>query len=228
MNGRFISYLRVSTQIQDKSGLGLEAQRAAVSGFLNGRSWELMAEFVEVESGENDQRPKLVTAINRCWLTGATLLVAKLDRLSRDAAFLMSLSKSGIDIRACDLPEANTMMFGIMAVIAQHEREAISKRTKEALTAAQARGTIMGGYRGGKHPDAGKASAARVAKADAFAAMVGPMIQAMKADRLSLDQIADKLTEDRINTVRGGQWTKTAVKNVLDRLARSSDLKGVS
>jgi DNA invertase Pin-like site-specific DNA recombinase len=228
MNGRFISYLRVSTQIQDKSGLGLEAQRAAVSGFLNGRSWELMAEFVEVESGENDQRPKLVTAINRCWLTGATLLVAKLDRLSRDAAFLMSLSKSGIDIRACDLPEANTMMFGIMAVIAQHEREAISKRTKEALTAAQARGTIMGGYRGGKLPDAGKASAARVAKADAFAAMVGPMIQAMKADRLSLDQIADKLTEDRINTVRGGQWTKTAVKNVLDRLARSSDLKGIS
>ena len=217
MNGRFVSYLRVSTDRQGKSGLGLEAQRAAVVSFLNGGSWELMAEFVEIESGKVDERPKLAKAINQCRMTGATLVVAKLDRLSRDAAFLMNLSKSGIDIRACDMPEANTMTFGIMAIVAQHEREAISKRTKEALAAAKARGQVLGGYRGGPVPLASDGGKATSEAATAFAAMVGPDILAMKQEGLSLRQIAGSLTAKRINTARGGQWTATAVKNVLDR-----------
>ena len=219
MSGRFCSYLRVSTDRQGKSGLGLEAQRAAVLAYLNGGSWVLTTELVEVESGKNDDRPTLAKAINQCRMTGATLLVAKLDRLSRDAAFLMNLSKSGIDIRACDMPEANTMMFGIMAIVAQHEREAISKRTKEALAASKARGTVLGGYRGGPVPCATKGGQASARIADAFAALIGPMIVEQRTGGASLRQIANKLTADGIRTARGGAWTAMTVKNVLDRTA---------
>lgn len=217
MDGRLISYLRVSTDKQGKSGLGLEAQRDAVNRFLNGGNWTLITEFVEVESGKNDDRPQLAKAIERCRLTGTTLVVAKLDRLSRDAAFLLTLNKSGIEIRAADMPEANTMMFGIMALVAQHEREAISKRTKEALAAAKRRGVKMGGFRG-VMPDTSKAAEARQKAADAFASRVGPMIQDMHQSGLSLAKIADKLASDGIRTPRGGTWTPTAVRNVLARL----------
>jgi DNA invertase Pin-like site-specific DNA recombinase len=217
MDGRFIAYLRVSTSKQGKSGLGMDAQRAAVKAFLNGDKWALIAEFVEVESGRHDNRPELGKAIERCRLTGATLLVAKLDRLSRDAAFLMNLSKSGIEIRACDMPEANTMMFGIMALVAQHEREMISKRTREALIAAKNRGVRLGGFRG-VLPDARRASEARQNAADAFAARVGPTIQEMRRTGSGLSQIAGKMNADGIRTAAGGQWYATTIKNVLNRL----------
>ena len=220
MNGRFVSYLRVSTDRQGKSGLGLEAQRAAVLAYLNGGCWELSAEFVEVESGKNNDRPTLAKAINQCRMTGATLLVAKLDRLSRDAASLMNLSKSGIDIRACDMPEANTMMFGIMAIIAQHEREAISRRTKEALAASKARGKVLGGYRGGPVPRATEGGQASAAAADTFAALVGPMIVAQRNRGASLQEIANQMTAEGIKTVRGGAWTPMTVKNIIDRHKR--------
>jgi DNA invertase Pin-like site-specific DNA recombinase len=149
MDGKFVAYYRVSTQKQGKSGLGLDGQRQAVESFLNGGNWKLVGEFTEVESGKRDDRPELTRAMHQARLTGATLLVAKLDRLSRDAAFLLNLSKSGIEVRACDMPDANTMMFGVMALVAQHERELISKRTKDALAAAKVRGTPLGGYKGG-------------------------------------------------------------------------------
>jgi len=224
MEGRFISYLRVSTQKQGEFGLGIEAQRDSVGRFLNGGNWTLITEFVEVESGKHDDRPQLAKAIERCRLTGATLVVAKLDRLSRDAAFLLTLNKSGIEIRAADMPEANTMMFGIMALVAQHEREAISKRTKEALAAAKARGTNrkgeplrMGGFRG-VMPDTHKAAQARRLAADSFSERVGPMIREMRDGGASLRQIAAKLAQDGIKTARGGAWTPTAVRNVLVRL----------
>ena len=216
MNGRFISYLRVSTDKQGKSGLGLEAQRESVLHYLNGGSWTLLAEVIEVETGKNDERPALAKAINQCRMTGSTLIVAKLDRLSRDAAFLLTLNKSGIDIRCADMPDMNTMTFGIMAVMAQHEREMISKRTKEALAVVKARGVKMGGFRG-YVPDAAKATEARRKAADGFAAMVGPMVSDMRAKGLTLREIAAKLTADGVQTARGGVWTATAVKNVLER-----------
>src|SRR5215203_3957340 len=128
--GRFVSYLRVSTDRQGKSGLGLDAQRKAVEDFLNGGRWDLIAEFVEVESGKRDDRPKLAEALALCRLHNATLVIAKLDRLSRDAAFLLGLQKAGVRFMVADIPEANELVIGIMAVVAQAERKMISQRTK--------------------------------------------------------------------------------------------------
>lgn len=151
---RVVSYLRVSSKRQGRSGLGLEAQRADVERFLkNGVRWSLVAEFVEVESGTNNHRPKLADALATCRAYGATLLVAKLDRLSRDAHFLLGLAKAGVDFVAVDMPEANQMTVGVMAVVAQHERDMTSARTKAALQAAKARGARLGGLRGRKPDD---------------------------------------------------------------------------
>src|ERR671911_796243 len=138
--GKFVAYYRVSTERQGRSGLGLEAQRKAVEDYLNGGRWQLLAEFVEVESGKREDRPKLAEALALCRLHGATLVIAKLDRLSRDAHFLLGLQKAGVDFVAADMPDANKMTVGIMALVAQHEREMISERTKAALAAAKARG----------------------------------------------------------------------------------------
>src|SRR3954467_13708375 len=137
---RFVSYLRVSTDRQGRSGLGLEAERKAVKDFLNGGRWDLIAEFVEVESGKRDARPKLAEALALCRLHNATLVIAKLDRLSRDAAFLLGLQKAGVRFVTADMPEANELVVGIMAIVAQAERKMISARTKAALAAAKARG----------------------------------------------------------------------------------------
>src|SRR5262249_37856675 len=157
-------YLRVSTARQGQSGLGLEAQRSAVQQFVAGRGGKTIApEFVEVESGKVNARPQLEAAIKRCRMTGATLAVAKLDRVSRNAVFLLTLRDSGIQFVAVDMPEANTLTVGIMALMAQHEREAISARTKVALKAAKARGKVLGGHREGsedisKHAAKGRAA----------------------------------------------------------------------
>ena len=224
-DGLFIAYYRVSTIKQGNSGLGLEAQRSAVAGYLNGGNWQLIGEFAEVESGKVDARPQLDAAMARCRLTGATLVVAKLDRLSRDAAFLLTLNKSGLDIRAADMPDANTMMFGVMAIVAQHERELISARTKVALGAAKARGMKLGGWRetradgserlpGG---DPARATCAVVKKADEFAARVGATATALRQSGLSLAAVAAELTAQHIATPRGGAWTATAVRNLLAR-----------
>ena len=142
--GRFVSYLRVSTDRQGRSGLGLEAQRKAVDDFLNGGRWKLIAEFVEVESGKRDDRPRLAEALALCRLHNAVLVIAKFDRLSRDAHFLLGLQKAGVRFVAADMPEANEMVVGIMAVVAQAERKMISARTKAALAAAKARGKRLG------------------------------------------------------------------------------------
>ena len=135
----FVAYYRVSTARQGRSGLGLEAQKKAVTDFLNGGSWQLTSEFVEVESGKSDDRPELEQALAMCDLSGATLVVAKLDRLSRNLAFLAKLQESGAKFVAADMPEANELTIHIMAAVAQAERKAISLRTKEALAAAKAR-----------------------------------------------------------------------------------------
>ncbi len=145
--GSFVSYLRVSTARQGQSGLGMEAQRKAVSDYLNDGQWQHIAEFVEVESGKNNDRVELAKAMALCRLRNATLVIAKIDRLSRDAHFLLGLQKAGVRFVAADMPEANEMVVGIMAVVAQAERKMISARTKAALAAAKTRGINLGGRR---------------------------------------------------------------------------------
>ena len=144
--GKFVSYLRVSTATQGKSGLGLEAQREAVAQYLNGGDWELVQEVIEVESGRKDKRPELAKALRLCNAIGATLVVAKFDRLSRDAHFLLGMQKSGVKFVAADNPQANDLTVGILAMVAQEEAKAISNRTKAALEAAKARGQVLGAY----------------------------------------------------------------------------------
>lgn len=136
MTAKFCAYLRVSTARQGQSGLGLDAQRAAVAEHVAGHG-VLLATYTEVESGKRaDNRPELGKALAHCRTTGATLIVGKLDRLSRNAAFLIGLRDAGVEIVACDLPQANRLLIGIMALVAEQEREAISSRTKSALAAA--------------------------------------------------------------------------------------------
>lgn len=222
-DGNFISYLRVSTVRQGQSGLGLEAQRRAIAGYLNGGAWTLLEEFVEVESGKNSARPKLAAAFEACRLTGAKLLIAKLDRLSRDAGFLLGLDKAGVEFVAVDMPHANRLTIGIMAVVADEERRMISARTKAALAAAKERGTVLGGFRGGTKVDQTQGTAALVRKAEAFAARVGPMIEAMRSSGLSFAAIAEQLNARQIRTARGGAWAGMSVKRVLDRQTNGSE-----
>lgn len=222
--GKFVSYIRVSTAKQGASGLGLDAQKEAISRYLNGGNWELLAEFVEIESGKKDGRPELLKALQHCKNTGATLVIAKLDRLSRDLHFISSLQKAGVEFVACDMPSANKFTIHIFAALAEHEREMISQRTRSALAALKARGVQLGRpenlTRAAAEKGAVNASAARTAKADEFAAQVGPIVQAYQAEGLGLNGIAAKLNEGHILTARGksGAWTATAVKNLLARL----------
>ena len=147
-DGKYVSYLRVSTAKQQQSGLGLEAQRAAVMGWLNGGRWKLVDEVVEIESGKSDKnRPALRKALDACRRYGAKLIISRLDRRSRDPVFLLNLRDAGIDFVAVDMPGANRMTIGIMALVAEQEREAISSRTKAALAAAKARGVRLGNPR---------------------------------------------------------------------------------
>lgn len=145
--GVFVSYLRVSTDRQGRSGLGLEAQREAVTTFLNGGNWKLAAEVIEIESGKKADRPKLAEAIKLCRLYGAKLIIAKLDRLARNVAFVSNLMESGVEFTACDFPQANRLTVHILAAVAEHEAKAISERTKAALAAAKRRGRKLGGFR---------------------------------------------------------------------------------
>lgn len=231
---KFVAYLRVSTTKQGRSGLGLEAQRETVRQFVIARAGTILApEFVEIESGKKDNRPKLAEAIKRCRLTGATLIVAKLDRLSRDAAFLMTLQKSSVAFVAADLPDANTMTVGVMATVAQYEREAISARTKAALAASQAhrKAAIAAGDRsvrllGGLRPNAPnitryqkKGVQAVRQKAQAAAEERREVIEVLIDEGLSMNAIAARLNDASIRTSRGGSWTATAVKRAIQRLA---------
>ncbi len=218
-NGRFVSYLRVSTERQGASGLGLEAQREAVAGYLNGGSWTLIAEVVEVESGKRSDRPKLAEAIRLCRLHGATLVVAKLDRLARNVAFVSALMESGVDFVAVDFPQANRLTIHIIAAVAEHEAAMISQRTKAALQAAKARGKKLGGNRGSIIDDAAReaSQASRKAKARARAADLMPVIEEIRECGVtSLNGIADALTSKGIPTARGGTaWSAVQVSRVL-------------
>jgi DNA invertase Pin-like site-specific DNA recombinase len=221
--GRFISYYRVSTDKQGRSGLGLQAQKQAVVDWLNGGNWKLIGEHTEVESGKRSDRPVLAKALRDCKLKGATLVIAKLDRLSRDAHFLLGLEKAGVDFVAVDMPNANRLTVRLMAVIAQEEREMISARTKAALAAAKARGVKLGGVRANQPKvDGALGTAALTVASDAFAASVAPVIEELRGEGKSLRQIAAALTERGIRTMRGGVWTAMTVRNVLLRQRKTT------
>jgi DNA invertase Pin-like site-specific DNA recombinase len=219
-----INYLRVSTERQGRSGLGLEAQRAAIETFCASRSCQPLAEYIEIESGKRNDRPELTKALHHAKVTGATLVIAKLDRLSRNAAFLMTLRDSGTRFIAADLPDANNLTIGIMALIAQQEREATSTRTKEALQAAKARGQRLGNPNGAaalRRASKGNTAAVStiIARADAHAHDLAPVIADIRAQgTASLSGIAKALNERTIRTPRGGQWHAKSVSNLLARL----------
>ncbi|MFG6552458.1 recombinase family protein [Sulfitobacter sp. 1A16808] len=226
-SGRFVSYLRVSTKRQGQEGLGIAAQRRAVEEFLNGGSWELISEFIEVESGGNNQRVELQRAIATAKAHGAKLLIAKLDRLSRNASFLLSLRDAGVEFVAADMPDANRFTVGIMALVAEQEREAISQRTKAALKAAKARGVQLGAYREGvfvgrvgTSKDVAKARAAKAANAQVKAENLRFVMDRVDpAGTLSLRQLAAQLNADGIPTPSGrGRWAPQTVKRLKGRL----------
>jgi DNA invertase Pin-like site-specific DNA recombinase len=219
---KIVTYYRVSTARQGKSGLGLEAQRTAVSNFLMGKAWHTVGQFTEVETGKRNDRPELQSALDLAKRTGATLVVAKLDRLSRNAAFLLTLRDSAVDFVCADMPDANRLTIGILAMVAEQEREAISARTKAALMVARARGVRLGNPRGAEPlRQAGKgnhaALQARIEKADHFAQDILTIVAPMRDAGMSLNAIALNFNQRGYLTARSGKWTATAVRRVLAR-----------
>ncbi len=221
---KFVAYERVSTARQGRSGLGLEAQRKAIEEFAASRGATVIGRFTEVESGARADRPELAKALDLARLTGSTLVIAKLDRLSRNAAFLLTLRDSGVRFLAVDLPEANDLTVGIMAHVAQQEREAISRRTKEALAAAKARGVKLGNPNGAaalKRAGKGGVALRRTVSvnADLFARDLKAVAQDIRGHgHETLRAIACELNRRGILTRRGGQWHVSSVRNLLRRI----------
>src|ERR1700733_6270649 len=183
-NGKFVSYLRVSTARQGASGLGLEAQRAAVTAYLNGGEWSLVQEVLEVESGKRNDRPALADALRLCRKHKATLVIAKLDRLARNVHFISGLMESGVEFVAADMPHADRFQLHIYAAMSEQEALAISARTKAALAAAKARGKQLGGRRVSEERWTEIREAAqqvRKAEADKRGAELLPVIETIKA-----------------------------------------------
>jgi DNA invertase Pin-like site-specific DNA recombinase len=224
--GKFVAYFRVSTDRQGKSGLGLDAQRQAVMSYLDGGRWTLVAEFTEVESGKrDDNRPQLAAAIAACKRQKARLVIAKLDRLSRNLAFIAALMESGVEFVAVDNPHMNKLTIHILAAVAEHEREMISERTKAALQAAKARGRVLGNPN--LHEAAKRGTEAASANARRFAANVRPIIEEiMRAGATSHNAIAAKLNERNVRTARGGVWTHVQVGAILHPLEASAAESG--
>lgn len=225
---KFVAYYRVSTARQGRSGLGLEAQQATVEGYLKGHSGRLLASFTEVESGKRNDRPKLQEAIRRAKVTGAKLIIAKMDRLSRNAAFLLALRDSGVRFVAADLPTADETVVGIMAVIAQREREMIAQRTKEALAVARRRlandGRRLGNPNGAealrKARKGNRAAVATIVEgADRRAEDLREVLADIEAGGArSLAAVAKELNEREIEAPRGGRWYPASVGRLRERL----------
>ena len=216
-SGKYVAYYRVSTQRQGKSGLGLDAQQKAVLDFLNGGNWELIGEFTEVETGKGSnalaKRPQLREALAQCRKTGATLLVAKLDRLARNVAFISALMESKVEFTACDFPTANRLTVHIIAAVAEHEREMISKRTREALAVAKARGNKLG------NPNLKSDNAKREAQAREFAENLRPTLEAFKGQGISQRKIVEELNRLGVKAPRGGEWSLMQLQRVIKKLA---------
>ena len=209
MKKQYVAYYRVSTDRQGKSGLGLDAQREAVSKFLGTEeAYEIISEYTEVESGKRNKRPQLIAAIKEAEVKKAILIIAKLDRLSHNLAFIANLLESKIEIRAADHPTANKAMLQIMGVFAEMEADAISKRTKEALKQAKARGVVLG-----KHGKQMRQDALTYGRS------IWPTIQKIQEKGAkSLSEIAGALNKQGVTTPKGGAWYASSVKNVMARM----------
>lgn len=215
---RFVTYKRVSTDEQGRSGLGLEAQARDISLYLEtyaDEPWELVGEFVEVESGASADRPELRKAIELAKRTKATLLVAKLDRLSRKVSTIASLMEDKrLNFRVATMPNADTFQLHIYASLAEQERKFISLRTKAALREVRARGVRLGGLRDATM----KRNAAVKTNADARASKLAGIVLPLREAKATLRDIAEALNGARLETPRGGQWHPTSVARLLERL----------
>lgn len=209
---KFCSYLRVSTRRQGQSGLGLEAQRETVRRYLVEANGELIEEFVEVETGKADNRPVLKAALAKCKQLKSTLVIAKLDRISRNVAFIAGLMNSGVEFRAVDAPYANRFMLHILAAVAEHEREQISARTKAALAAAKARGVQLGRH-GRVLADQNRA------RAGVFAQSLRPKLAEVLVERpKTFLDIANRLNARDVRSPEGSRWYPATVSRLLSRL----------
>lgn len=223
---KLIGYLRVSTAKQGQSGLGLDAQLFAIEEYAGRQNAELIRKFVDIESGQYNDRPELSKALHLSRVTGATLVIAKIDRLSRNAAFLLKLRDSGVKFIAADMPDANELTVGILALIAQHERKAISERTREALKAAKARGIKLGNPNGAaafRRAAKGNRASLHVIreKAEKHAANLRPVIESLRREGIeSLGQIAASLNKQGILSPRGTTWYRSSVRNLMKRIEK--------
>jgi DNA invertase Pin-like site-specific DNA recombinase len=210
--GKFVAYYRVSTAQQGVSGLGLDAQKKAVLDYLNGGKWELIAERTEIESGKKDNRPELQAALDLCKAEGATLVIAKLDRLARNVHFISGLMQSGVEFIAADMPKANKFQVHLMAAFAEYEREQISERTKAGLAQAKARGVKLG--RNG----ATLAKENRAA-ANQRAEELRPAIQEIRAAGITTVRgICEELNRRGVPAPRGGKWFIPQTHRTLQRI----------
>ncbi|MGN6357622.1 MAG: recombinase family protein [Novosphingobium sp.] len=221
---RVVAYYRVSTEGQGRSGLGLEAQREAVATLCRQRGWTILAEFTEVESGKRDDRPELTAALKRAKVTGARLVIAKLDRLSRNVAFLAALQDSGAKFTAADMPEADEFTVHILAAVAQRERKLTSDRTKAALAAAKARGVRLGNPNGAaaiRRAAKGTEAALEAVRANAASRAedyAETLADVRAGGATSLAAMAAELNTRGIVTPRGGRWHPSSVRNLVGRL----------
>ena len=213
---KYVAYYRVSTKAQGDSGLGLEGQRSAVAGFVRG---PIVAEFTEVESGKNNQRVQLAAAIDRAKREGAVLVIAKLDRLSRNASFIFTLRDSGVNFQCVDMPDANTLTIGIFATLAQHERELISSRTKSALQAKIAQGATLGKPENLTPTAQAKGVAGNVARAAANEnnRRALSMAEMMHRNGKNYTEIAYQLNNSGFRTSRGCAFQATQVMRLIKR-----------
>ena len=217
MEGKFVTYYRVSTQRQGKSGLGLDAQKKTIEDYLNGGNHEVLEEFIEVESGKGSNalalRPILREAIECAKKNKAKLLIAKLDRLARNVHFVSSLMESKVDFVVADMPEANALTIHLLSAVAEYERELISKRTTEALAAAKRRGVKLG------NPNLKADNKKRTKTAQDFAKKRKATLKAYKDQGMSQRAIVEELNNVGITAPRGGEWKLIQVQRVINRLS---------
>jgi len=214
-----VAYYRVSSQKQGVSGLGLEAQESSVTQYATYANLNIAATFVEVESGTGKvQRTEIFKAIDFCKRSGAVLLIAKIDRLARNVAFISNLMDSGVDFVAIDMPEANRLTIHIMAAMAEHEASMISKRTKDALQAAKARGTTLGKPENLTKEAQEKSARVNEARAVEAYKSVSAFAVELRGQGLPYLKIAERLNDAGFTTRNGAQFTATTVKRMLDRL----------